>query len=106
LLYHLALKTVDGTLRARQPGEKTLRSGGRSRAGANVSGTARTDDQSGASDSPLAAERTHALALTRHKAATLIVIHKGPGNKATLLLPLGHLLFDHFYRPDVRQRAV
>ncbi|SQB20815.1 potassium efflux protein KefA [Citrobacter koseri] len=102
----LPLKQWTVRFALRQPGEKTFRSGRRSRAGANVSGTARTDDQSGASDRPPAAERTHALALTRHKTATLIVIHKGPGNKAALLLPLGHLLFDHFYRPDVRQRAV
>lgn len=49
-----------------------------------------------------AANRANALAFTRHKTTTLIVIHKGPCNKATLLLPPGHLFLDHFHRARIR----
>ncbi len=34
------------------------------------------------------------------------VVHKAPGDKATLLLPLGHLLFHHFHCADLGQQAV
>ncbi len=41
----------------------------------------------------------NALTLAINKTAALLVVHKGPGNKATLLLPLGHLFLPPSPRP-------
>lgn len=54
---------------------------------------------------PLPPGGTNALTLAIDKTAALLVVHKGPGNKATLLLPLGHLFLTTFTAPtSVRAR--
>ena len=90
-LYDAAAEAVGGALCPRHPGEAALRSRRGARAGTDLAGIAAAGQRKpGGRD----------LKWT----AALCVVHKAPGDKAALLLPLRHLFFHHFHRADFGQQ--